>query len=424
MRETLVAVAALGSPSVSVLEPLGGTVVDDLELAQRQHVLEFDGDRIRFAHPLLAPACYEAMPLHRRRRVHERLADLDVDPEERARHLAIAAEGPNEEVAAALDAAAQHAGARGAGQAAAELAERAVALTPPTEVEDLNRRRVTAATRCVHAGDMKKAADLLQEAADSADPGPLRAEALFHLAGVRGQGEGHQVSIDLLERALAEPGVGARQRATILESLAWKACMSGDSRDSEQALGWAEAGLALAEDLGEPDVLVDSLTTVADIEFWRTGHIRRDLLDRAIEIHGKTAGGEDPRSTLAHQLGRADHFREARAIWEELIAEARAQFSPNLTTCLLFLARMEVGSGEWNAATRLCDEAMEVARQTGKEVIEPLCLMILAEIDAYRGEEEVRTTIPELVGVAAEHGVRGRNASHSTRPRVVRAFDR
>ena len=192
--------------------------------------------------------------------------------------------------------------------------------------------------------------------------------------------------------------------------------MSGDSRDSARALGWAEAGLALAEDLGEPDVLVDSLATVADIEFWRTGHIRRDLLDRAIEIHGKTADGEDPRSTLAHQLGRADHYREARAIWEELIAEARAQFSPNLTTCLLFLARMEVGSGEWNTATRLCEEAMEVARQTGKEVIEPLCLMILAEIDAYRGEEEVRTTIPELVGVAASMGYGG--ATH----RIQRAL--
>lgn len=407
VRETLVAVAALGSPSVTVLKPLGDTVVDDIELAQRRRVLELDGDRIRFGHPLLAPACYEAMPLHRRRRVHERLAELDIDPEERARHLAIAAEGANEEVAAALDAAAKHAGARGAGQAAAELAERAVALTPLTEVEDINRRRITAATRCVHAGDIKKAATLLQEAAGSADPGPLRAEALFHLADVRGQGEGHRISIDLLEGALAEPGVGARQRATILGSLAWKACMSGDSRDSEQALGWAEAGLALAEDLGEPEVLVESLTTVADIEFWRTGHIRRDLLDRAIEIHGQTAGEGDPRSTLAHQLGRADHFHEARAIWEELIAEARAQFSPNLTTCLLFLARMEVGSGEWNAATRLCDEAMEVARQTGREVVEPLCLMVLAEIDVYRGAEEVRTTIPELVGVAASMGYGG-----------------
>jgi len=407
VRETLVAVAALGSPTVTVLEPLGGDVVADIELAQRQRVLELDGDRIRFAHPLLAPACYEAMPLHRRRLVHERLAGLDIDPEERARHLAIATAGRSEEVAAALDAAAEHAEARGAGQAAADLAERAVALTPRTAVENLNERRITAATRWMSAGDVKKAADLLQEAADSAEPGPLRAEALFHLAAVRGQGEGHRVSIDLLQGALAEPGVGARQRAAILGSLAWMASVSGDRRDSERALGWAEAGLALAEELGEPDTVVESLTTVADIDFWRTGHIRRDLLDRAIALHGGTAGEGDPRLTLAHQLGRADHFREARTIWEELIAQARAQFSPSLTTCLLFLARMEVGSGRWAAATRLCEQLAEVGRQTGRDVAEPLGLMVLAEIDAYRGEERARTTIPGLLEDAASMGYGG-----------------
>ena len=407
VRKTLVAVAALGSPSVTVLEPLGGTIVKDIDLAQRRRVLELDGDRIRFAHPLLAPACYEAMPLHERRLLHERLAGLDVDPEERARHLAIAAAGPDEEVARALDAAESHATGRGAVHEAAELAERAVALTPPTEVDDLNRRRITAAARCMRAGDVKKSADILQQAADAADPGPLRAEALFHLAAVRGQGEGHRVSIELLERALAEPGVGARQRSAILGALAWKASVSGDSRESERALRWAEAGLALAEEVGEPEALVDSLTTVADIEFWRTGHIRRDLIDRAIEIHGHSRGEEDPRVTLAHQLSRADHFSEARAIWEELIAEARAELSPSLTACLIWLARMEVGSGKWDTATRLCDEATEAARQTGEEVIEPLALMIVAEINAYRGEEEVRTTIPELVGVAASLGYGG-----------------
>jgi DNA-binding NarL/FixJ family response regulator len=407
VRDTLVAVAALGSPSVIVLRPLGKTVVADIELAERRRVLELDGDRIRFAHPLLAPACYEAMPLHRRRLLHERLAELDIDPEERARHLAIAAEAPNEEVAAALDAAAEHAAARGAAPEADELAERAVALTPPARAEALNRRRITAANRCVRAGDVRKAAGLLQDAADSADPGPLRAEALYHLSDVRGQGEGHRVSIELLERALAEPGVGARQRAAILESLAWKASVSGHGRDSERALGWAEAGLVLAEDLGEPETLVDSLSTVADIQFWRTGHIRRDLLDRAIEIHANTGGEADPRVTLAHQLGRAEHFGEARAIWEELIVEARARFSPSLTTCLLFLARMEVGSGRWNAATRLCEEMMDVARQTGKDRTEPLALMILAEIDAYRGVESVRTTIPELLGIAESFGYGG-----------------
>jgi DNA-binding CsgD family transcriptional regulator len=420
VRETLVAVAALGSPSVTVLEPLGDGVVEDIELAHRRHVLELDGDRIRFSHPLLAPACYEAMPLHRRRRVHQRLAGLDLDPEERARHLAIAAESPNEDVAAALDTAATHAAARGAGHEAAELAERAVALTPPTLVDDLNRRRIAAANRCEHAGDVKKATELLQEAADSSNPGPLRAEALYHLANTRGQGEGHRVAIELLERALAEPDVGARQRAAILESLAWMASVSGDSQDSERALGWAEAGLALAEDLGEPDALVESLTTVADIEFWRTGRMRRDLLDRAIEIHERSGTEQDPRQTLAYQLGRADHFGEARAIWEALIRDARAQFSPSLATCLLFLARMEVASGRWDTATRLCEELIDVSRQTGKGRSEPLSLMILAEIDAYRGDERVRTTIPELIEVAETMGYGG--ATHRLQ-RALASFE-
>ena len=126
VRETLVAVAALAAPSMPCSSALGGTTRRRHRARRsRRGVVELDGDRIRFTHPLLAPACYEAMPLHRRRRLHRRLAELDVDLEERARHLAIAATGPDEKVAAALDAAAAHASARGAAQAAADLSERA-----------------------------------------------------------------------------------------------------------------------------------------------------------------------------------------------------------------------------------------------------------------------------------------------------------
>jgi hypothetical protein len=105
VRETLVAVAALAAPTVTLLESLDGAAVDDVERARSRGVLELEGDRIRFAHPLFAPGCYSAMPLHRRRRLHSRLALLDVDLEERARHLAVAATGTDEEVALALDAA-------------------------------------------------------------------------------------------------------------------------------------------------------------------------------------------------------------------------------------------------------------------------------------------------------------------------------
>ena len=57
------------------------------------------------------------------------------DPEERARHLALGAEGPDAGVAGALEDAARFARWRGAPDAAAELAELARRLTPPDDDE-------------------------------------------------------------------------------------------------------------------------------------------------------------------------------------------------------------------------------------------------------------------------------------------------
>jgi DNA-binding CsgD family transcriptional regulator len=337
--------------------------------------------------------------------VHRRLADLDVDPEERARHLALATTGVDEQIASALDTAAARARGRGAVQAAAELAERAVALTPGEALDDIARRRITAARLCLDAGDLAKARTLLEGVMASAAPGPLRAEALGRLAEVRGRSEGNPIATDLLLQALAEPGVDDGQRATIFGSLAWNMSVSGDSRAATQ---YAESALALAEKLGEPAVLVNSLTRLAEITFWRDGRIRRDLLDRAVEIHVATQGApsNDPRATLAHQLGRAHHFEESRQIYEQLIAEAEARDDPEVVTLMFFLARMEVGSGRWERVGHLCRDCMELARQTGRKTVDPLCRMILAEIDAYRGEVEPDVVL-DLVSEAQSLGYGG-----------------
>jgi DNA-binding CsgD family transcriptional regulator len=417
VRETLVAVAALATPSMALLEALGGSSVDDVELAQRRGVVELDGDRIRFAHPLLAPACYEAMPLHRRRRLHRRLAELDVDLEERARHLAIAATGPDEKIAAALDAAAAHARARGAAQAAADLSERAVVLTPANAVEGVNRRRIAAAEHSRYAGDMEKAAVLLEEVVGSAEPGRIRAEALTQLAGARGMTEGFPVTMSLLSDALAEPGLDARQEVNILCELAWMSQLEGDNRAGAR---YADAGLALAEELAEPATLAIALAAVAQNRFARTGVIRHDLLDRAHELEqtldregwaaarwstwtwhaGLPMRLSPSRVTLALLLGRSDRYDESRALWRALTAETRERADPDQVRCLFHWAQMEMTSGAWDTAARLCDEAIELTRQIGLEVFEPLCLSILAEIDAYRGEtDEARRAIPELLRV-------------------------
>ena len=403
VRNTLVAVAAVAAPSVTLLEPLGAGVVGDVELAKKQGVVELDGDRIHFTHPLLAPASYAEMPLHKRRRLHRRLAELDVDLEERARHLSIAATGPDEGIAAALDVAAAHAHARGAALVAAELADRAVALTSLDTAESMNRRRITAARLYLAAGDAKRARAFLVVVIDSSAPGPIRGEALSLLGGMGPSTDGFRTAQSLYRRALAEPGLAKRQKANILCDLAW---MAAAGWDPDGGARYAEDALILAEDLAEAETLAASLITVARVTFWRTGRLRRDLLDRAIGIAEGTDRNADARIVLARILCRCDRHAEARMMFEELIAEARERGDPWVVGRLFFLAELEVVSGDWDRAARLCDESMAIARQTGWDNLLPLCRNVLVQIAALRGEVEcVRTETPDLLQVAKRTGI-------------------
>jgi ATP/maltotriose-dependent transcriptional regulator MalT len=188
--------------------------------------------------------------------------------------------------------------------------------------------------------------------------------------------------------------------------------------DNREAARHAEAGLALAEHLADPATLAIALAAVAQSSFARTGGIRYDLLDRALELeqtldgHGYSAARwwtwhvglpmrlSPARVTLALLLGRSDRHDESRALWRALTAEARERADPDVVRCLFHRAQMEMTSGAWDTAAQLCEEAIELTRQIGLEMFEPLCLSILAEIDAYRGEtEKARVAIPELLRV-------------------------
>jgi AAA ATPase domain len=119
VQDVLLAAACLRSPTTSVLERANGPEAwPALQAAAVEGVVELEGARVRFTHPLLASAIYSGVAPWRRREAHHKLSLIAPHAEERARHRALSAAGPDEEAAAGLAQAAQAAAARGAPGAA------------------------------------------------------------------------------------------------------------------------------------------------------------------------------------------------------------------------------------------------------------------------------------------------------------------
>jgi hypothetical protein len=147
-----------------------------LEAAENAQVVELKGSEIRFTHPLLAAGVYASAARTRRAEVHRVLAEVVDDVEDRARHLAVATEAPDDAVALALDQAAQTAFSRGAPHAAADLSARARDMTPPDKPDAIRKRAVTEADYALHAGDPARARERLEEVLAAVEPGSIRAD--------------------------------------------------------------------------------------------------------------------------------------------------------------------------------------------------------------------------------------------------------
>ena len=178
--------------------------------------VEVDG-RIEFVHPLFASAVYSAAPAARLREAHRAVADLARDPEERARHLALAASGPDAGVVRELQAAARHARMRGSPDSAAELTGLALRLLP-ANASARPELQLELAEQLHLASDFPAARALLEELRTTLQPGDLRARALLTLVEIDYWRSGESAATALAEEALADardPVLKARCHAAV-----------------------------------------------------------------------------------------------------------------------------------------------------------------------------------------------------------------
>jgi DNA-binding CsgD family transcriptional regulator/tetratricopeptide (TPR) repeat protein len=126
-------------------------------------LVEVAGTRIAFRHPLVRSAVYQAASLAERNAAHSALAEVLADqPDRQVWHRAAALVGPDESVAAVLEAAARRARRRGAISVAIDALDRAVELSEDRARK--GRRLLDAAELAFERGTQGHVARLVAEA--------------------------------------------------------------------------------------------------------------------------------------------------------------------------------------------------------------------------------------------------------------------
>jgi DNA-binding CsgD family transcriptional regulator len=372
--------------------------------AEAADLLEIGG-RVRFRHPLVRSAVYQAAPLGDRQRVHDALAevsDAEADADRRAWHRALAATALDEDVAAELEHSAGRAQTRGGLAAAAAFLERSAALT-----DDPARRarRALAAARAKHQAGAPEAALALLA---SAHAGPLdelqRARAdLLRVEITFTSNRGRDAPALLLGAAKQlEPLDVTLARETYLEALMAAQFAGRFAGGAAREVAEAARAAPPAPSPRAPDLLLDGLAVMIT-----EGHTAAaPLLKRAVNEFRTgdiAANGGFRWLWLAEEAAielwdhAAWHQLAAREI--ELVREAGA-----LTVLPLALSAnivAQIFAGELGAAASLIDEVKITTEATGSQLA-PYGPLILA---AWRGREaELSALIEATLNEAVPRG--------------------
>lgn len=381
--------AALSHPTLDILAAAleAESVETGLAAGIGAGVLDVEGRAIRFTHPLLAAGIYRRADAETVGNVHRRLASVIPEPEERGRHLARATHAPDADVAAALEEGATTARARGAGVAAAELAEAAVRLTPGPLVEERRRRSMAAANYHLDAGDVPRARATLENLA-AETPEAERAPILVRLGQVLMHMTDRTAAGRAYREALSLAGEQAALRVRAQWGLAGVAFLTWtDWRSGERLMADAMRG---AEELGDPVLLLQTMGHFATWEFLMGRGIRPDLIERAAQLdewREAVPVQEHPDQQFARLLANVGDTDRARPLIDRLIADARRRDEwYSLPWLHVRMAVIELIAGNWDTALQHVEDAKTTTALSGQEPGSAYAGAVEVELHARRGD--------------------------------------
>jgi DNA-binding CsgD family transcriptional regulator/tetratricopeptide (TPR) repeat protein len=396
-RAALLPAAALAQPTLPLMRA-GGAEADGIEEVVRAGVLQLEGERLRFAHPLLASFVYRDAAEAERQAVHRRLAPLVADPKERALHLGRGTVEADEPLATALEAAAGRAAARGDPEIAAELARHGARLTPAERTDDWARRSRAAATFLFAAGDGPGSRELLEELIERLPTSPERARAL-HLLGAFGDEIARNTAV--LEQALGEAAGDLQLRSQLLARLGME---EGFADQWDAAARHLREAVELGERLGGA-ALATARARLVWAEFG-PGWIRE--IERAVELERSLAEplpfADSPSFLQGPVFLASDRLDEARRQLEESYERALALGNSFGWGQLTWLAELELRAGNWERALAHARAVEGVGRQSANRAVEAWGTWPRALVEAHLGN----------VDAALEVGERGSHLARTT----------
>jgi DNA-binding CsgD family transcriptional regulator len=405
VRQALLAMACCADPTVELVANAvdvgAAELLERLAEAETTGIVEIDGRRLRFTHPLLAHGVYGDAPPAHRRAMHKRLAALVQEPESRARHLALAATGATPTILESLDVAAELARKRGAPAAAAELLDLGLELGGDTPA-----RQIRAASHHLRAGNPGNARTLLNNAIAQLDSGLFRASALMLLAVVELFDDSFLEGVTVLERGLREVGEDSALKARMLVMLSFALLNVGRAAD---ALDVVEDAVLAATRSAAPSLSSQALGMRAMARFVQGNGFDRSDVQRAIDMMESDSNVPIAfRPTVQHALllawsGELAPARDALADIRRGCAERGAE--GELVFVAFHACFVAIWLGELGEANQLAEETVERAEQLGGNVSSFVALTMRAAVRSHAGvEADARSDLAEATAASVRSG--------------------